>query len=69
MKHHVKESKCHIESWLATVKNLEKKELRKLSVRLNMCYFRHPKLECFSVFAMFWCTIACVLYDFDLGLL
>jgi hypothetical protein len=35
VKHHVKESKCHIESWLATVKNLEKKELRKL------CQIKH----------------------------
>ncbi|KAL5667838.1 hypothetical protein ACJX0J_020059, partial [Zea mays] len=34
------ERKCHTENWFANIKNLEKKELL--------------KLECFSVFAMFW---------------
>jgi hypothetical protein len=50
-------------------KEFREKGVEKLFVRLNMCCFGLLKLECFSVFAMFWCTIACVLYDFDIGLM
>jgi hypothetical protein len=65
VKDHVKERKYHTESWLA---EFREKGVEKLTVRLNMWCFRLLKLKCLSVFVMFWCTIACVLYDFDLGL-
>ena len=65
MKDHVKERKYHTESWLA---EFREKGVEKLC-QIKHLLFQILKLKCFSVFVMFWCPIACVLYDFGLGLL